>query len=134
MFPIEDRERIRDQLIAKARADPLIVAAAVVGSTVTGGDRWSDLDLTFGVARGVPIETVLARWTREVVAEFDAVEQKPPSVGSPDGRRRNPSERAGAPAGSSREDMQFVGLAGVGIPGGINRPLRGEVLDAPHPQ
>src|SRR5215207_9518406 len=73
MFRIEDRERIRDQLIAKARADPLIVAAAVVGSTVTGGDRWSDLDLTFGVARGVPIETVLARWTREVVAEFDAV-------------------------------------------------------------
>jgi hypothetical protein len=73
MFRIEDRERIRDLLIDKARADPLIVAAALVGSTVTGGDRWSDLDLTFGVARGMPIETVLDRWTHDVVAEFDAV-------------------------------------------------------------
>ncbi|MFL5760255.1 MAG: hypothetical protein ACJ789_10980 [Thermomicrobiales bacterium] len=73
MFRIEDRDRIRDLLIAKAGADPLIVSAALVGSTVTGGDRWSDLDLTFGVARGVPIEPVLEQWTREVVAEFDAV-------------------------------------------------------------
>jgi predicted nucleotidyltransferase len=73
MYSIEDRDRIRDLLIEKARADPQIVSAALVGSTVTGGDRWSDLDLTFGVARGVPIESALERWTREVVAEFDAV-------------------------------------------------------------
>ena len=55
MFSIEDRNRIRGLLVEKARADPIIVSAALVGSTVTGGDRWSDLDLTFGVARGVPI-------------------------------------------------------------------------------
>jgi hypothetical protein len=73
MFSIADRDRIRDLLVAKARADPLIVSAALVGSTVAGGDRWSDLDLTFGVARGVPIESALARWTADVVAEFDAV-------------------------------------------------------------
>ncbi len=73
MFSIEDRDPIRDRLIEQARADPLIVSAAVVGSTVTGGDRWSDLDLTFGVARGVPLEAALARWTLAVVAAFDAV-------------------------------------------------------------
>jgi predicted nucleotidyltransferase len=55
MFAIEDRDRIRDTLIEKARQDPQIVAAAVVGSTVTGGDRWSDLDLTLGVAEGVSL-------------------------------------------------------------------------------
>lgn len=75
MFRIEDRERIRDLLIQKARADLLIVAAALVGSTATatGGDRWSDLDLTFGVAAGVPIGAVLEPWTRDVVAGLDAV-------------------------------------------------------------
>lgn len=73
MYSIEDRDRIRDLVIEKARADPLIVSAALIGSTVTGGDRWSDLDLTFGVARGVPIESVLERWTLDVVTEFDAV-------------------------------------------------------------
>lgn len=73
MYSVEDRDRIRDLLIEKARADPQIVSAALVGSTVTGGDRWSDLDLTFGVARGVPIESALERWTLDVVAELDAV-------------------------------------------------------------
>ena len=73
MFGIADRDRVRDRLIERARADPDIAAAALVGSTVTGGDRWSDLDLTFGVAPGVPIEPVLARWTRDVAAEFGAV-------------------------------------------------------------
>lgn len=73
MFSIEDRERIGDLLVDKARVDPLVVAAALVGSTVAGGDRWSDLDLTFGVARGTPVEAVLERWTLDVVAEFGAV-------------------------------------------------------------
>jgi hypothetical protein len=73
MYSIADRDRVRDLLVEKARADPLIVSAALVGSTVAGGDRWSDLDLTFGVARGVPIESALARWTQDMVADFDAV-------------------------------------------------------------
>jgi hypothetical protein len=37
VYTIKDRDRIRDLLIAKARADPLFVSAALVGSTVTGG-------------------------------------------------------------------------------------------------
>src|SRR5687767_5958292 len=65
MFSITDRERVRDRLVERARADPDVAAAALVGSTATGGDRWSNLDLTFGVARGVPVAAVLERWTRE---------------------------------------------------------------------
>src|SRR3954453_17435286 len=73
MYRVEDRDRIRDLLIEKARADPLIVAAALVGSTVTGGDRWSDLDLTFGGARGVPVETGRGRGPPGVGSELAGV-------------------------------------------------------------
>src|SRR5262249_42592648 len=51
-----------------------IVAAAEVGSRATGpGDRWSDIDLTFGVAAGVTIAEILAAWTPEIEREFAAV-------------------------------------------------------------
>ena len=72
MFHPDDRERVRERLTEKARTDPRVVAAAAVGSSAGGGDRWSDLDLTFGVAAGVPVEAVLADWTRTVEADFGA--------------------------------------------------------------
>jgi hypothetical protein len=73
MFRIEDRERIKEMLIEKARSDPRVIAAAAVGSSAGGGDRWSDIDLTFGVADGMSVEAVLATWTQSLEAEFDAV-------------------------------------------------------------
>ena len=73
MFCVEDRERIMEQLVERARSDPRVVAAAAVGSSAGGGDRWSDLDLTFGVAAGVPVEEVLADWTRTLETDFGAV-------------------------------------------------------------
>ncbi len=63
MFSAEYRENVREQLIDIARNDAAITAAAVVGSSASGGDRWSDLDLTFAVADGQSVQTVLARWT-----------------------------------------------------------------------
>src|SRR2546421_7050482 len=45
-----------------------------MGSLVAGtGDRWSDLDLTFGVVDGVPIGDVIAAWTGELIEELRAV-------------------------------------------------------------
>jgi hypothetical protein len=38
------------------------------------GDRWSDLDLTFAVEDDLSIFDVLEDWTRDLVAEFDAVQ------------------------------------------------------------
>ena len=56
-----------------AASDARVVAGAVVGSLAVGeGDRWSDLDLTFGVADDVPVEEVLEDWTRKLVEDFDA--------------------------------------------------------------
>ena len=72
MFDPNDRDRIRDLIVQKARGDTDIVAAAAVGSSATGGDRWSDLDLTFAVAEGSTVESTLARWTEHMVAEFGA--------------------------------------------------------------
>ena len=63
-----------ERLTEKARTDRRVVAAAAVGSTAVGGDNWSDVDLTFAVAPGATVDQVFADWTREVVAEFGAVE------------------------------------------------------------
>jgi hypothetical protein len=73
MFSVDDRNRIRDRVLQLADADARVVAGAVVGSLALGeGDRWSDLDLTFAVVDGVPLQDVLEHWTRTLVAEFDA--------------------------------------------------------------
>ena len=57
-----------------ARADPRIVAGALIGSVALGpGDRWADLDLGFGVGDGVSPADVLADWTPRLEAEWDAV-------------------------------------------------------------
>lgn len=75
MFSVQDRDRVRDRVLEMASADKRVVAGAVVGSlALTDGDRWSDLDLTFGVADGVPITEVLADWTRDIVKELGAVQ------------------------------------------------------------
>ncbi|MCD6020297.1 MAG: hypothetical protein K0R20_7 [Actinomycetia bacterium] len=57
-----------------AEADERVAAGAVVGSlAVDGADRFSDLDLTFGIAAPVPVADVLDDWTRTFVDELDAV-------------------------------------------------------------
>jgi hypothetical protein len=73
MFSIGDRDRVRDHVLQLAASDVRVVAGAVVGSLARGeGDRWSDLDLTFSIADGVPVLDVLEDWTRDLVREFDA--------------------------------------------------------------
>jgi hypothetical protein len=75
VFTVEDRDRARDRLLELASSDPRVIAGAVVGSlALEDGDRWSDLDLTFGVADGVPVGDVLEDWTRVVVDELAAVQ------------------------------------------------------------
>ena len=74
MFSLQERDRARDHVLEMAASDPRVVAGAVVGSLAHGaGDRWSDLDLTFGVADDVPVADVLTDWTGRVVADLDAV-------------------------------------------------------------
>lgn len=74
MFSVEERDRVHDRFLERASADRRIVAGATVGALAAGGgDRWSDLDLTFGVADASSVAEVLDDWTREVAREFDAI-------------------------------------------------------------
>lgn len=73
LFSVEERDRIRDRVLELAASDKRIVAGAVVGSlALNEGDRWSDLDLTFGVADEFSINDVLEEWTRQIMDQFDA--------------------------------------------------------------
>jgi hypothetical protein len=74
VFTIEERNAARERVLAQADADPRVVAGAEVGSlALGGGDRWSDLDLTFALEDGTAIDEVLADWTQVLTAELDAV-------------------------------------------------------------
>jgi hypothetical protein len=74
VFTVEQRERARDRILEMAHADARVIAGAIVGSEAAGHvDRWSDVDLTFGLAPGVTAADVLADWTRQLETEFEAV-------------------------------------------------------------
>ncbi len=75
MFTIEQRDARRDRVLRLAQDDARIVAGAALGSlALGGGDRFSDLDLTFGVADAVPVSEVLDDWTRALAADEGAVQ------------------------------------------------------------
>ena len=72
MFTVQERDFVRDRLLSLAEGDAAIVGAAVTGSqAVDGGDRWSDIDLVFGVEGS--LETTMDRWTDLFYQDFSAV-------------------------------------------------------------
>ena len=74
MFTVAERDRVRSHVLELAREDSRVSAGAEVGSlALGGGDRWSDIDLTFGIADGIDMTEVLEDWTRDLVSRFDAV-------------------------------------------------------------
>jgi hypothetical protein len=74
MFTIEQRDAVRARVLRLAADDDRVVAAAVVGSLAAGGgDRYSDLDLAFGISEASSVGAVLADWTDTLIAELDAV-------------------------------------------------------------
>jgi hypothetical protein len=75
VFTVEQRDALRERLQRLAEEDERVVAGAVVGSlAVDGGDRFSDVDLTFGIADHVQVADVLDDWTRTLIDELDAVQ------------------------------------------------------------
>ena len=74
MFTVEQRDALREHVLQLAEEDERVIAGAAVGSlAVDGGDQFSDLDLTFGIADHVPVADVLDEWTRKLTDELDAV-------------------------------------------------------------
>lgn len=65
MFAPTERSRLRDELVAHARADTDITGAALVGSAARGAeDAWSDIDLVLQLAPDAEESQVVERWTR----------------------------------------------------------------------
>ena len=74
MFTVEQRDALRERVLHSAERDERIVAGALVGSlAVDAGDRFSDVDLTFGIAEDVPVGHVLDDWTRMLSDDLDAI-------------------------------------------------------------
>jgi hypothetical protein len=74
VFTVEQRDALRERLLRLAEDDDRVVAGAAVGSLAgDDGDRFSDLDLTFGVADEARVANVLDDWTRMLVGVLDAV-------------------------------------------------------------
>lgn len=74
MFSPEERDGLRDVLVAAARRDDRITGAASTGSASVGRtDRWSDIDLALGVSAKADPADVLADWTRSMYGEHGAL-------------------------------------------------------------
>jgi hypothetical protein len=64
MFTPEERARLRSDLLEYAANDRRISGAAITGSAAVGReDRWSDIDLAFGIGDAVELPTVISDWT-----------------------------------------------------------------------
>ena len=128
MFSAAERERARDHVLALASADERVVAGAVVGSLALGeGDRWSDLDLTFGVADAGDVQAVLDDWTRSVAEDLDAVHlfdlPSGPTI-----------YRVFLLPGCLQFDLSFTPAAQFGAGGPKFRLLFGEAVEKPFPE
>ncbi|PYC71563.1 hypothetical protein C7C45_11030 [Micromonospora arborensis] len=72
MFSVGERDSIRERLLGLAEGDPAVVGAAITGShAVSGGDRWSDIDVAFGIEG--PLDSAMRRWTELLYRDFAAV-------------------------------------------------------------
>src|SRR5450755_3603737 len=64
MYTPEERDRLRSDLLEYASGDRRISGAAMTGSAAAGlEDRWSDIDLAFGVGNAAELPDVLSDWT-----------------------------------------------------------------------
>jgi hypothetical protein len=74
VFTSGHRDAVRRQLLGLAEQDPRITGAAVTGSAADGReDRWSDVDLFFGVADHVALDAVVSDWSGYLYGELGAL-------------------------------------------------------------
>jgi predicted nucleotidyltransferase len=74
MFTEAERAQLRTRLLDRARADRCISGAAITGSAAHGAaDRWSDIDLFFGVAPESALDDVVGAWSQFLYQELGAL-------------------------------------------------------------
>ena len=83
MFTVEERARLRSGLLDYAASDQRISGAAITGSgAAQREDRWSDIDLAFGVRDSVDLSEVLADWTAHMYDRHRALHHVDVSAGA----------------------------------------------------
>lgn len=74
VFTPEQRAQVRADLLERGAGDKRISGAAITGSAAAGReDRWSDIDLAFGVSDGAELPDVLSEWTSYMYGRYRAV-------------------------------------------------------------
>jgi hypothetical protein len=74
VFTSEDRLRLRTELLEYAALDRRISGAALTGSAATDQeDRWSDIDLAFGVADAAALPAVMSDWTAHLYDRYSVL-------------------------------------------------------------
>ena len=74
MFNPEERARLRSDLLEHAAGDPRISGAAITGSAAAGReDRWSDIDLAFGIHNADELPRILGDWTAHMYGRHGAL-------------------------------------------------------------
>jgi hypothetical protein len=128
VFTPEERERLRGDLIAKARADARITGAALTGSaSIDREDRWSDIDLAFGITNGAEIPAALAEWTACMYDEHGAVHHVDVRFGAW-------IYRVFLLSSSLQVDLAFAPQEEFAARGPTFKLLFGSAVERPHPQ
>lgn len=74
MFTVQKREAVRRELLRAAQADPRITGGAITGSASVGKpDRWSDIDLAFGVRDASEVKSTLADFSERMYRDHAAI-------------------------------------------------------------
>ena len=74
MFTPEERARMRTELLELAGRDARVSGTAITGSHAAGReDRWSDIDLAFGVSDAAQVEAVFADFTAVMYERYRAL-------------------------------------------------------------
>ncbi len=125
VFTPEERRTVRDLLLKRAQDDETIIAAALTGSSSSGAeDRWSDVDLYFGVADGTAREDALDEWSSFVYRELGALHHFDLDAGYA-------IYRGFLLPGGLEVDIAFAGADRFGPLGPLFRRVFGTVVEQP---
>lgn len=126
MYSVDERERVRADLIAAARADPRVTGVALTGSASIGReDRWSDVDLAFGIGQASQIDAAVAEYTARMFEQHGAVAQL-------DVRRDTWLYRVFLLNNGLQVDLAFAPQADFGARAATFRLLSGRAAEPPH--
>ena len=126
VYTPNERERIRNALLAAAHADKRVTGAALTGSAARGAeDEWSDIDLAFGIGDSALLRETLEDWTNRMYREHGALHHVDVVLGAT-------IYRVFLLPGTLQVDLAFSPASEFGALGPSFRLLFGAAVQRPH--